>query len=184
GGYFVRPAMSAEITKKVFESSPIRELAGGITISTDAFEELYDNDEPGSGWVGELSSRSETDSNQMNKIRIECHELHASPKASQKLLDDSMLDIESWHAGKVVEKFARDEATAFVSGNGVNKPRGILSYASGDGFNKIEQIASGSNGAPTADKLIELQDSLLEPFQAGAVWLMRRSVWTLVRQLK
>ncbi len=184
GGYFVRPMVSAEITKKVFESSPMRELADSITISTDTFEELYDYDEPDSGWVGEMATRSETDTNQMKKIMIAVHELHASPKASQKLLDDSMLDVESWHAGKVAEKFARDEATAFIGGSGILKPKGILSYTSGDAFDAIEQVNSGSIGAATADGLISLQDALLEAFQPGASFLMRRAVWTTIRKLK
>ncbi len=184
GGYFVRPAVSAEITKKVFESSPMRQLADIITISTDAFEELYDYDEPSSAAVGENDTRSETNSNEINKIRIECHELTAMPKASQKLLDDSAIDVESWHAGKVVEKFERDEATWFVTGNGVNKARGITAYTAGDGFNMVEQVASGVSASTTADKLIEFQDSLFEPFQGNATWLMRRAVWTLIRQLK
>lgn len=184
GGYFVRPQMAASIGKKVFESSPMRALADSITISTDAYEEFYDNDEPASGWVGEQTTRSVTANNVIKKLRIEAHELHSSPKATQKLLDDSSIDIESWHAGKVQEKFARDEATAFITGNGVAKPRGILSYASGDGFNMIEQISSNSSANFDADDLIDVQDSLLEAFQNGASWLMRRASWSYVRKLK
>lgn len=184
GGYLVRPQMSAEITKKVFESSPIREIADVMTLGTDAFEELYDNDEPGSGWVGEQTTRSETDSNEIGMIRIELHELHAQPKASQKLLDDSFFNVESWHAGKVAEKFARDEATAFVSGSGILKPKGFLSYTAGDGFNKVEQVNMGHATALTADGFIDVQDSLLEPFQGGAVWVMKRQTWTAARKLK
>lgn len=184
GGYFVRPQMSAEITKKVFESSPMREVSDVITISTDAFEEMYDNDEPDAGWVGEMTTRSESDTNQVSKIRIEAHELHASPKASQKLLDDSLVNIEAWHGGKVAEKFARVEATAFVSGNGVGKPKGFTGYASGTGFNQIQQVSSASSGAVTADSLLALQDALLEDFQNGALFMMKRSVWTTIRKLK
>lgn len=184
GGFFVRPEISSQITKKIFESSPIRELASVITISSDAFEEAYDEDEPASGWVGERGTRSETATNEIKMIRIGTHELYAEPKATQKLLDDASFDVEGWHQGKVIDKFARDEATAFVSGDGVVKPTGITSYAAGDGFNKIEQVVSGSAGAVAADGLISLQNALLEGFQANALFLMRRATATEIRKLK
>src|SRR5690606_18029411 len=110
------------------------QLASVQTIGTDSLEILQDLDEAGSGWVGETQSRPTTDTPQLNKIVIPVHELYAKPKASQKLLDDAAVNIETWLAEKVREKFSRDEETAFLNGNGVLKPKGILQYASGTGF--------------------------------------------------
>jgi len=185
GGYTVRPAVSNEISEKIFESSPIRQLADAEVISTDAWEELYDYGEPDSGWVGETEARTETNTaNGLKMIRIPVHELYASPKLTQKIIDDSYIDIESWHQKKVIDKFGRQEASSFVTGDGVKKPKGFLSYAAGDGFDKIEQVNSGSAGALTADGLIDLQNALLEQFQANAKFLMKRSAAGLVRKLK
>lgn len=184
GGYLVRPTISAQIQQKIFESSPMRELAGSETISTDAFEEAYDADEPESGWVGEREERKETDTAGFKMIRIPVHELYAEPKATQKLLQDTGVDLEAWHMNKVVEKFGRDEAKAFILGDGVSQPRGILSYAAGDGFNKLEQFKSGEAADITADALIDMQDGLLEQFQTNAVWLMRRQTRSAIRKLK
>jgi len=112
----------------------------------------------------------------------------AKPKASQKLLDDAFVNVEAWLAEKVGEKFARTEATAFVSGDGVNKPRGILTYTAGDGFEMIEQIVSGAaadiSAANTADGLINLVMSLKAPYKAGAAFLMERATVKAVRKLK
>lgn len=184
GGFLVRPAVSSAITKKVFESSPVRQVASVESISSDRWEELYDNDEPDAGWVGERESRTETGTNQLNMIMIPVHEMYAEPKITQKLLDDAAVDVESWHQGKVSEKFARIEASAFISGDGVKKPRGILTYTAGDGFNKIEQVNSGSAGAFTADGLINLQNALLEAFQMNASWMMKRTSAGAIRKLK
>lgn len=186
GGYLVRPTVSAEIAKRVYESSPMRQLATVQQISGDAFEEPADWDEPSAAWQGEQSSRSETATNSPLKLlRVPVHSLEAEPKASQRLLDDAMVDIESWHNQKVAEKFARAEATAFISGDGVLRPRGITSYATTttDEYGKIEQVNSGSAGAVTGDGLHDLQNALYEPFQGNASWLMQRQTFGSIRKL-
>lgn len=185
GGYLVTPQIANEIVKKVFESSPMRQLADVITISTDSFEIIQDLGEVGSGWVGETASRPATDSSQFKKVVIPVHELYAKPQASQKILDDAAVNVEAWLAGKVADKFARDEATAFMSGNGVAKPKGILAYASGtSGFNDIEQVNSGTSGVVTADGLLALVYALKAPYAANAVFMMQRATELAVRKLK
>lgn len=184
GGYFVRPEISAQITKKIFESSPVRQFAGKLTISTDAFEEPADFDEADASWVGEKATRSETDSAQLQMLRIATHEMYAKPKATQAILEDAAIDIEAWHAGKVADKFARKEATAFISGSGVGQPRGLVSYTNGTTYGTIEQVNLGAATLPTADGLIGLQHTLLEGYQPNARWMMHRTVAAAVRKLK
>lgn len=184
GGFLVSPEVSSEIVGKVYESSPIRQLASQQTISTDQLEILQDLDEAGSGWVGETAARTSTDSPELKQIVIPVHELYAMPKATQKLLDDAAVNVEAWLGAKVAEKFARDEATAFVSGNGVGKPKGILNYGSGDGFGLIERKETAANNAITGDELIDTQAKLKEPYQANATWLINRLMVAYVRKLK
>lgn len=184
GGFFVSPELSSEIVTKVFESSPMRQLASVQTISSDALEILQDLDESGADWVGETQSRAETSTPKIDKIVIPVHELMAQPKATQKLLDDAAVNIESWLAEKVSDKFARSEATAFVSGNGVLKPRGILTYAAGTAYGQIEQVNSGGASTLTPDGLINLIYSLKSAYKAGAAFLMKRATIKDVRKFK
>lgn len=176
GGYWVTPQASSRIISQIYESSPIRQLATVETISTDALEIPNDLGEFASGWVGESEDRAATSTSQTGVLRIPVHEQYASPRATQKLLEDSSINVVAWLTRKVAEKFGRDEATAFVSGNGIKKPRGFLSYASGTtNPGTIEQVASGAATALTADGLINLQISLKEAYVANASWLMRRA---------
>ena len=190
GGYVVSPDMSGRIVQKVFETSPMRAYASVQVISTDALEGLYDLGEAGSGWVGETESRSDTTTPQLGKWRIPVHELYAKPKATQKILDDAAINMEAWLAGKVAEKFARDESTAFVSGNGINKPRGFLTYASGTTIpGQIERIKTGvssnfANNPDGLDKLIDALYALKAPYRANANWFMPRAVTALARKLQ
>lgn len=190
GGYVVSPDMSGRIVMKVFETSPMRAYASVQVIGTDALEGLYDLNEASSGWVGETESRTETNTPQIGRWRIPVHELYAKPKATQKLLDDASINMEAWLAGKVAEKFARDESAAFVSGNGINKPRGFLTYASGTtNPGTIERIKTGVSSAFAAnpdglDKLIDTVYALKAPYRANASWFMTRSVTALARKLQ
>lgn len=184
GGYLVRPELSAMVVKKVFESSPMREICGQAAISTMVLDIVEDLDEAASGWVGENGARSATNTPQLKQVSIPVHELHASPKATQSLLDDAMWNVEAWLAGKVAEKFGRDEATAFVTGTGVNKPRGFAAYANGTSFGTIEQVVSGHATLLQADGLFSLQNALKEPYQANAMWLLQRVTVSSLRKLK
>jgi HK97 family phage major capsid protein len=185
GGYWVRPEVSSEIVQKVFETSPMRQICDQITISSDSFEIAEDLGEFDANWVGERTARAETANSELKKIVIAVHELEAMPKASQRILDDAAVNVEAWISGKLADKFGRLENTAFVSGNGVGKPKGILSYASGTtGYNDLQQVGSGSAGAFTADGLITLSYSLKAPYKQGAVFLMQRASVALIRKLK
>jgi len=189
GGYLVTPTMSNRITKRIFESSPMRILATVETISSDSLDLIVDDDEASCGWVGETATRSDTNTPQVAKKNIPVHELHASPKATQKLLDDAGINIEQWLADKVADKFLRTEADAFYNGDGVAKPRGILTYSDWSVAgtyqrDAVEQVDSGASGDFDGDDLLELQGALKEVYRQGASWQMKRSVFTKLLKIK
>jgi HK97 family phage major capsid protein len=184
GGFFVTPEMSAEIVTKVFESNPMRELSSVQVISSDSLDIMQDLDEASSGWVGETAARTATDTPQLKKINIPVHELYANPQATQKLLDDAAVNVEAWLAAKVSEKFARDEAAAFISGNGFQKPKGVLSYTSGTSFNQIERHEALDNTTLDGNDFIGIQSKLKEPYQGNSTWLINRLIIGEIRKLK
>jgi HK97 family phage major capsid protein len=190
GGYVVYADMSGQIVKKVDETSPMRAYASVQVISSDALEGLFDLQRAGAVWVGETAARTETSTPNLGKYRIPAHELSAKPKASQKLLDDAAIDMEAWLAGKVALEFALSENAAFVAGDGVEKPRGFLSYIGGTTLpGTIERVKTGVNGgfaaAPAGgDVLIDALYGLKGPYRANASWFMNRATTKAVRKLK
>lgn len=176
GGFLVPTQTSARIITKVYETSPIDELATHETVSTDALEIAIDTDEAGAGWVGETEARPETSTPQVGVQRIPVHEIYAKPKVTQQLLEDAGVDVEAWLGRKVAEKFARMRALAFISGDGIKKPRGILTYSAGSAGARgtVAQIPSGNASTLTADGLITLMFSLKDRYLANANWLMKR----------
>jgi len=189
GGFLVSPDTSGRIATMVYETSPIRRLANVQTISSDALEGYNDLDQAGAGWVGEVQVRpGNTATPQVGVWRIPAHEVYAEPHATQKVLDDASIDVESWLAGKVAERFARIEATAFVVGNGVLQPRGFMTYPNGVPaaalWQVIEQVASGAAATLTADGLINVVTALKASYRQGSVWAMNRATEGVVRLLK
>ena len=177
--------MSNRIITQVFESSPIRQLATVETISTDALEVPNDLGEAAAGWVGEQEARPETATPQTGVLRIPAHEMYAQPKATQKLLEDASINVETWLSNKISDKFGRLEATAFMVGTGVKMPRGLLTYPAGTANpGQIEQIHSGDANFLTADSLIRISFSVKEPYMANARFLMQRSAVASVMLLK
>lgn len=185
GGYLVTPSMTQKIIQTIFETSPMRKLCAVEIIGSDTLEIIDDHDEAFAGWTSETASiTSDTATPVIAKKVIPVHELYAQPKATQKLVDDSSIDIEAWLSTKLADVFSRKENAAFVNGDGVGKPRGILTYPSGTTWGKIEQINSGSSGAVTSDSIIKLYYALKEDYATRSSFLMNRSTVQAVRLLK
>ena len=192
GGYWVDPDTTGQIAQLVYETSPVRQLASATMISTDALEGTVDLGEAGSGWVGETDARPETDTPQVGRWRIDVHEQYAEPRSTQKLLDDAQVNVEAWLAGKVSDRFTRQENLAFVSGDGSHKPRGFLSYTAGapdaDNWNQIEQVDIGASASTiadaSADLLIDLVYKLKSSYRAGSVFGMTRLTEAEVRKIQ
>ena len=185
GGYVVTPDTSGRISTIIYETSPVRQVASQQSISTDALEGLFDGDEAAAAWVAERGARNETDTPEIGTWRIPTHEIYAAPRATQKLLDDANINVESWLAGKVADRFARRENTAFVLGTGVGQPRGFMTYPAGTNRGQIEQLASGVAGAGfLPENLLTVVYSLKVGYRAGAVWAMNRNSVREIRAIR
>lgn len=193
GGYFVTPDVSGRIITKVYESSPMRQIASQQTISTDALEGVEDLGEAGAGYAGEHAVSGDTTTPQIGKWRIPVYWIDTEPKATQQLLDDAAVNIEAWLSGKVADKFARFEEAEFVAGS-TGKIRGLTSYTtsadSGTGVtwgtlgHVVTGVSSDFASSNPADKLYDLMGTLKNAYLTNAHWLTRRSVITKARKFK
>jgi HK97 family phage major capsid protein len=195
GGFNVPTDMSGRIIAKVQLMSPLRQYANVQAISVNALEGPVDNQEADAGWVGEAQARPNTGTPKTAMYRIPVHERYAKPKATQTLLDDSVIDVEAWLSRKVADKFARQEAVAFITGDGVDKPRGILAptlAATKDAsraWGTVEKVKTGAAGAFVAapnggDVFINTIAALHSKYWSGALFIMNRYTLAEVMKLK
>ncbi|PYE85714.1 phage major capsid protein [Pseudoroseicyclus aestuarii] len=192
GGYLVDPQTSETVRGVLSTTASIRAIANVVTVDATSYDVLIDHTEMGAGWGSEAGPVAETGTPVIDRITIPLHELSAMPKASQRLLDDSAFDIESWLAGRIADKFARSEAAAFVLGDGVGKPRGFLDYDRIENelweWGHIGTVDTGvSGGFPSdapADPIVELVYALGAEYRAGASFVMNSKTAGAVRKLK
>jgi HK97 family phage major capsid protein len=161
-------------------------------VDSASFDVLIDRSEVGSGWATETGAVTETSTPLLERISIRLHELSAMPKASQRLLDDSAFDVEGWLADKIATRFIRAESAAFVSGDGVDKPRGIMlppkvTNASWT-WGSIGYVPSGAAGdfpsANAADCIVNLVYALAADYRANATFVMNSKTAGAVRKMK
>lgn len=187
GGFLVPDETSSEVIKQIFETSDVRPFASAQTISTNKLEMMNDLDEAGAGWVGEVEERDEdTATPKIGMLEFAVHEMEAEPHATQLLLDDAAINVEAWLGSKLVDKFVRLENSAFVKGNGVKKPKGVLSYDAGTSLSaqQIEQVVSGHASQLTADGLINLVYQLKSAYAKNGQFFMNRLTEREARKLK
>jgi len=189
GGYLIPTGMLEKIHSTMVVTSPMRSVARVTGISTDALELLLEKGMADVGWVAETAERPETETPELQKIRIPVHQLYAKPRASQKLLDDASVDIETWLAQKIAERMTLTENEAFVRGDGKGKPRGFLTYEPTDigrgEWGKFEAVRSKPLDTLTdADVLLEAFHALKAQYLNSATWMMSRSALAAIRKLK
>lgn len=192
GGYLAPTTMLQGVQARLRRTSPVRTVASIYAAST--LELLVERDDAGYEWAGETQTRNETTTPTINKISIPTHELSALPKISQRLMDEATLDIAGWLEGQVSDRFSRAEATAFISGNGIDKPKGMLTYATATTEDEsratqtLQHIMTGSTtgfaSTGPADVFTTAFYKLQDRYANRARWMMKNSTAATVATLK
>ncbi|MGV9006595.1 MAG: phage major capsid protein [Brevundimonas sp.] len=192
GGYVVPPETERAIDRRLMAGSPMREIATVRTIGAGVFRKPVSTAGVTAGWVAETAPRPETDPATLALLEFPAADLYASPAATQSLLDDAMINLDEWLAAEVEDAFAAQETTAFVSGDGINKPKGFLSYdivaEAGHGWGEIGYVASGAAGgfaaSNPADRLIDLIYAPRARYRPNGRFVMNRRTVSTVRKFK
>ncbi|WP_417319837.1 phage major capsid protein [Emcibacter sp.] len=194
GGYAIPQELDRELEKRLRLLSPIRADAKVVNIGSSRYKKLVNVGGIASGWVAETGARSETDAPKLAEIDPPLGELYANPAATQVMLDDAHFDVEQWLGEELAEEFAIQENAAFVNGDGLNKPKGFLTYsmsANDDGsrsFGEIQAISTGVDGdwaaADPADILIDLVHSMKAGYRSGAKFYLNTGLVAEIRKFR
>lgn len=192
GGYLVDPQTADTIRSMLVATSSLRAIANVVQVDAVSFDVLMDRSEVGSGWATEVAATTETATPTIERISIKLHELSAMPKASQRLLDDSAFDVENWLAGKIATRFIRAEASAFINGDGIDKPKGIMlpskvanaSWTWGTLGYVPTGAASDFATTSASDCIVNLVYALGAEYRANAAFIMNSKTAGAVRKMK
>jgi HK97 family phage major capsid protein len=184
--------------------SPMRQVLNVVTVGSSDYKELVDVNGEDGGWVGEQTTRAETNTPAVQQVAPTFGEVYAYPKIYEHIMDDSFFDIQSWVVRKIALTFARLEGIAWISGNGTNKPTGFLTAtesAIGDfdsparTFGHLQYLPTGVAGnfqndllgSPAGDPFAVFDQAIEEMrpmWRMGAVWLMNTKTKGILRRFR
>jgi len=167
----------------------MRRLATVVT-SKGEYKRPLSKGGAGGGWVTEKGARAETDGPDLTLFSPPMQEIYAMPAVTQKLLDMSDFDVESWITEEVSDVFIETEGTGFITGNGVGQVKGIVdddkmvANASWE-YGKTGYIAGGhASLLNNADKLFDLQHALKPVYRQNGTFLMNDTTLSVIRKFK
>ena len=177
-GYLAPPEYVRELIKGIVEYSPIRSIARIRSTSQRSIQVPKRTGEFTAQWVAEQGTRSETTGYTVGLEEIAAHEMYALVDISEQELEDSVFNLEAEMNSEFTEQFAKAEGAAFISGNSVGKPQGLITNSS------VGTITTAANDALAADDLIGAAHNVKSEYMRNATWLFNRSTLSAIRKLK
>jgi len=178
GGFLAPPEYVRELIKTITEITPFRNVARVRTTSQKSVQMPSRTATFSAAWVAENGTRSETTGYTTQLEEIPTHELYALVDISEQELEDSVFDLEAEMQQEFATQFAAAEGTAFVSGNGVGKPEGVLTNSN------VGTTNSGAATTLTGDGLIDLVHAIKSDYATNATFMFNRTTLAAIRQLK
>ena len=177
-GYLAPPEYVQELIKGIVEISPIRSIARVRSTTNRSVQIPKRTSTFAATFVAEQGTRSETTGYQVGMEEIPTHELYALVDISEQELEDSVFNLEQEMTSEFTEQFAKAEGNAFVSGNSVGKPEGIVTNSS------VGVTASGVSASLNANSLISLYHAVKPDYSRNGTFVMNRTTLAAVRKLQ
>ncbi|MBV1785307.1 phage major capsid protein [Hoeflea sp.] len=177
GGYLAPAEMSTEFIRDLVEYSPVRSVASVRNIASPSVKYPKRTAGTNAQWEGE-GEDSEESTVTFGQVEVPARKLMTFVDISNELLSDSGGTAEQEVRLALAEDFGKKESTAFVNGDGVKQPEGLMTNA---------DIANTVNGHATvlaADPLITLMYAQPAMYRNAGSWMMNGTTLATVRKLK
>ncbi|MES1979555.1 MAG: phage major capsid protein [Pseudomonadota bacterium] len=193
GGFLVGEEMEAGIDRVVQRYSAMRQVARVVPIGSASYKKLVKTSgTSGASRGGENTTPSNGTSPGWVELEFKPGTYVSEQRITSEALEDATQDVGSDLEMEMGIEFAEMEGTDFISGNGINGPRGLTDYENVANasytWGKVGYVASGnaSSWATTnpSDYLIDLVHGLKRQYRAGASFLMNDATLGSIRKLK
>ncbi|MPM55179.1 hypothetical protein SDC9_101972 [bioreactor metagenome] len=179
GGYLVPDEFERTLVQKLTEANVLRPLCHVIQTSYGDRKIPVVASKGTADWVDEEGTYPLSDDS-FSQVVLGAYKLATMIKVSEELLSDSIFDIEGYVSEQFGKRIGDKEEDAFLNGNGVSKPIGILNATGGA---EVGVTTVGAS-AITGDELIDLVYSLRAPYRKSAVFVLNDTTVKLLRKLK
>lgn len=175
GGYLVPESFEAQLIQALEEENVMRTLGTVITSSNDRNIPVVDSHGI-AYWTDEEGNFTESDE-KFGLKTLRAHKASTLIKVSEELLQDDVFNLKTYIKNEFTRRIAALEEAAFINGDGVNKPKGIVADAQ-------IGVNAASATAVTADELIDLFHSVKRPYRRKSTFMAIDSSIKAIRKLK
>ena len=176
GGYLVPDSMETQIVQTLAEENVMRRLATVIHMEDGERAVPVVRSMSEAQWLDE-NEAMEMGAAGFEAARLKPRKLGLTIPVSNELLADAGVDMATFLADSFARRIASSEEKAFLTGDGIKQPAGLLNSAQ-------VGITTDAPDALTADELISLYYALDEQYRAKAVFLMHEDTAKALRTLK
>ena len=175
-GAVIPSSIANKIIKKVYDISPIYQLATRYNIGGTLSIPYYDEESQSitMDYAEEFEELTST-SGKFTSIQLKGFLAGVLTKVSKSLINNSQFAIVPFVVNAMAESIARWIEKELLQGTD-NKIEGLK------GVTQIVTTASAT--AVTADELIDIQEEVPDVFQGSAIWVMNKATRKAIRKLK
>ena len=185
-GAIIPQTIAKKIIAEVYDICPILERSSKYTVKGDLEIPYYDESST-SITVAFASEFVDLESSVGSFTNIELKDYLAGALTliSRKLINNSQFDLVAFIIDRMALAIARFIENVCLNGGNpdstthVNQVKGLAGSIADS-----QKVYAGSTSAITADKVIELKDSVKDVFQNDAIFIMSRNTRTALRLLK
>ena len=181
-GYLAIPEFIDQVIPQLYERSPLLSEITVFRISGNIGSVPVANSRPEVHWVGEIEERpvSKVD---VGVANIPMNEMVCSTELSNVLIRDSnLVNAEQYIQTESASAMRDGIGTAILTGNGDNKPIGLLDKTSKVN-KKIKTLKSGASKGITTDVLFDAMGAMKSDAMDNAKWVMSNATfWAIAKQ--
>ncbi|SFP62844.1 phage major capsid protein [Tranquillimonas alkanivorans] len=177
GGYLAPAEMSSEFIRDLVEYSPIRSVASVRNITSASIKYPRRTGITNAQWEGE-GEEAEESTTTFGQAEVTARKLMTYVDISNELLADSGGTAEQEVRLALAEDFGKKEGEAFVNGDGVKQPEGLMTHAD------IAHTVNGSTSNIDPDQLIKLMYAMPATYRNSGTWMMNGTTLGVIRTLK
>ena len=162
GGFTVPDEFEKKLVEALEENNIFRGMATVIRTSSGTRKIPIAQDDGEATWIDEGEEIPESDTS-FAQTMLSAYKLGTMIKISNELLNDSTFDLATYIAQRFGVRMGNAEEKAFITGDGVGKPTGLLDDAGAQ-----VGVTAAAEDAVTFDEIFQLYYSLKSPYRRKA----------------
>lgn len=183
-GAVIPTTIAKRIIRKLYDISPILEKSAKYNVKGNLQIPYYSEDATNFinvAFQGAEFSKLSANSGKFTSINLTGYVAGALSLISRSLINNAEFDIVGYIVDQMAYSIKRFIENVLLNGSGsITGQTGTVAGLTGVTLT----TNTAASTAITGDELIELQDSIKDMFQDGAIWIMSPKTRTAIRQLK